>query len=151
MNLFDQISEDIKSAMLARDKVTLEALRGIKKEFLEAKTAKGSNGELPDDKALAIIRKLLKQRRDSAEIYTQNGRPELAEAELVESHVLERYLPKQLSEEELMPIVRATAQENGITAPKQGGRLVGILCKQLAGKADGKLIGEVVKKVLASE
>ncbi|WP_281677009.1 GatB/YqeY domain-containing protein [Porphyromonas endodontalis] len=151
MNLFDQISEDIKSAMLARDKVTLEALRGIKKEFLEAKTAKGSNGELPDDKALAIIRKLLKQRRDSAEIYTQNGRPELAEAELAESHVLERYLPKQLSEEELMPIVRATAQENGITDPKQGGRLVGILCKQLAGKADGKLIGEVVKKVLASE
>lgn len=151
MNLFDQISEDIKSAMLARDKVTLEALRGIKKEFLEAKTAKGSNGELPDDKALAIIRKLLKQRRDSTEIYTQNGRPELAEAELAESHVLERYLPKQLSEEELMPIVRATAQENGITDPKQGGRLVGILCKQLAGKADGKLIGEVVKKVLASE
>ena len=151
MNLFDQISEDIKSAMLARDKVTLEALRGIKKEFLEAKTAKGSNGELPDDKALAIIRKLLKQRRDSAEIYTQNGRPELAEAELAESHVLERYLPKQLSEEELMPIVRATAQENGITDPKQGGRLVGILCKQLAGKADGKLIGEVVKKVLTSE
>ena len=137
--------------MLARDKVTLEALRGIKKEFLEAKTAKGSNGELPDDKALAIIRKLLKQRRDSAEIYTQNGRPELAEAELAESHVLERYLPKQLSEEELIPIVRATAQENGITDPKQGGRLVGILCKQLAGKADGKLIGEVVKKVLASE
>lgn len=151
MNLFDQISEDIKSAMLARDKVTLEALRGIKKEFLEAKTAKGSNGELPDDKALAIIRKLLKQRRDSAEIYTQNSRPELAEAELAESHVLERYLPKQLSEEELMPIVRTTAQENGITDPKQGGRLVGILCKQLAGKADGKLIGEVVKKVLASE
>ena len=151
MNLFDQISEDIKSAMLARDKVTLEALRGIKKEFLEAKTAKGSNGELPDDKALAIIRKLLKQRRDSAEIYTQNGRPELAEAELAESHVLERYLPKQLSEEELMPIVRAATQEYGITDPKQGGRLVGILCKQLAGKADGKLIGEVVKKVLASE
>ena len=151
MNLFDQISEDIKSAMLARDKVTLEALRGIKKEFLEAKTAKGSNGELPDDKALAIIRKLLKQRRDSAEIYTQNSRPELAGAELAESHVLERYLPKQLSEEELMPIVRTTAQENGITDPKQGGRLVGILCKQLAGKADGKLIGEVVKKVLASE
>ena len=151
MNLFDQISEDIKSAMLARDKVTLEALRGIKKEFLEAKTAKGSNGELPDDKALAIIRKLLKQRRDSAEIYTQNSRPELAEAELAESLVLERYLPKQLSEEELMPIVRTTAQENGITDPKQGGRLVGILCKQLAGKADGKLIGEVVKKVLASE
>lgn len=151
MNLFDQISEDIKSAMLARDKVTLEALRGIKKEFLEAKTAKGSNGELPDDKALAIIRKLLKQRRDSAEIYTQNSRPELAEAELAESHVLERYLPKQLSEEELMPIVRTTAQENSITDPKQGGCLVGILCKQLAGKADGKLIGEVVKKVLASE
>ncbi|MFC2771785.1 MAG: GatB/YqeY domain-containing protein, partial [Porphyromonas endodontalis] len=75
----------------------------------------------------------------------------LAEAELAESLVLERYLPKQLSEEELMPIVRAAAQENGITDPKQGGRLVGMLCKQLAGKADGKLIGEVVKKVLASE
>ncbi len=148
MNLFDQISEDIKASMLARDKVSLEALRGIKKEFLEAKTAKGSNGELSDEQALTIIRRLLKQRKDSAEIYQQNGRPELAEAELAECHVLERYLPKQLNEDELLPIVRLAAEQHGITDPKQGRRLTGMLCKQLAGQADGKLIGEVVRKVL---
>lgn len=148
MNLFDQISEDIKASMLARDKASLEALRGIKKEFLEAKTAKGSNGELSDEQALAIIRRLLKQRKDSAEIYQQNGRPELAEAELAECLVFERYLPKQLSEDELFPIVRFTAEQHGITDPKQGGCLTGMLCKQLAGQADGKLIGEVVRKVL---
>ena len=101
MNLFDQVSEDIKKAMLAREKVRLEALRGAKKEFLEAKTAKGANGELSDDAATKILVKMVKQRKESARIYTENNRPELAQNELDEAAVLEEYLPKQLSTEEL--------------------------------------------------
>ena len=88
MNLFDQVSEDIKKAMLARDAARLEALRGIKKEFLEAKTAKGADGELPDDKAMAILAKMIKQRKESAEIYTQQNRPELAKVELDQAQVI---------------------------------------------------------------
>ena len=101
MNLFDQISEDIKKAMLARDKVRLEALRGVKKEFLEAKTAKGANGELTDETATKIMVKMVKQRKESAKIYEENNRPELAANELAEAVVIEEYLPKQLSPEEL--------------------------------------------------
>ena len=101
MALFDTISADIKSAMLARDKVRLEALRGIKKEFIEAKTAPGANGELPDDVALKILVKMVKQRRESAAIYSEQQRPELAQNELAEAAVIEQYLPKALSDEEL--------------------------------------------------
>lgn len=150
MDLFDQISEDLKKAMLARDKVTLETLRGIKKEFLEAKTAKGSHGELPEEKAIAILQKMHKQRQETAAIYQQNNRPELAENELAEAAVIARYLPQQLSEEELLGYVQEAAQRLGIADPKQAGRLTGLLCKELAGKANGKIIGEVVKKVLGA-
>jgi len=101
MNLFDQVSNDIKSAMLAKDKVRLEALRGIKKEFLEAKTAKGADGELTDDMAMKILAKMVKQRKESAQIYTEQNRPDLAEPELAEAAVIETYLPKQMTEEEL--------------------------------------------------
>ena len=101
MNLFDQVSEDIKKAMLARDKVRLEALRGVKKEFLEAKTAKGANGELTDENATKILVKMVKQRKESARIYEENNSPELAQNELAEAAVIEEYLPKQLSPEEL--------------------------------------------------
>ena len=97
MNLFDKISEDIKKAMLAREKVRLEALRGVKKEFLEAKTAKGANGELTDETATKIMVKMVKQRKESAKIYEENNRPELAANELEEAAVIEEYLPKQLS------------------------------------------------------
>ncbi|MDE5900317.1 MAG: GatB/YqeY domain-containing protein, partial [Muribaculaceae bacterium] len=93
MNLFDRISADIKSAMLAREKVRLEALRGIKKEFLEAKTAKGSDGELTDEAAMKILAKMAKQRRETAQIYTEQNRPELADNELAEAAVIEEYLP----------------------------------------------------------
>lgn len=110
MNLFDQISEDIKKAMLAREKVRLEALRGVKKEFLEAKTAKGSNGELSDETAVKIMVKMVKQRRESARIYEENNRPELAAGELEEAAVIEAYLPKQLSEEELLAELRLSLQ-----------------------------------------
>ena len=149
MNLFDTVSEDIKKAMLARDKVRLEALRGAKKEFLEAKTAKGANGELPDDKAIAIIVKMVKQRKESAKIYTDNNRPELAEGELAEAAVLEEYLPKQLSDEELTAEVKAIIAEVGATSMKEMGRVMGVASKRLAGRAEGRAINAKVKELLA--
>lgn len=147
--IFDQISEEIKKAMLARDKVRLETLRGIKKELLEAKTAKGGNGEVSDEQALTIIRKLLKQRNESAQIYSQNGRQELAEAELAEAKVLETFLPKQLSKEELIPLVEEKIKELGITDVKEAGKLTGVLMKSLKGTVDGRLLNEVIRSLLA--
>lgn len=149
MDLFDQISEDIKKAMLARDKVRLEALRGVKKEFLEAKTAKGANGELPDEKATAIIVKMVKQRKESAKIYTDNNRPELAEGELAEAAVLEEYLPKQLTDEELTAELKAIITEVGATSMKEMGKVMGIASKRLAGKAEGRAINAKVKELLS--
>ncbi|MBD5270200.1 MAG: GatB/YqeY domain-containing protein [Bacteroides sp.] len=149
MNLFDQISEDIKKAMLAREKVRLEALRGIKKEFLEAKTAKGAGGELNDDTAMKILIKMVKQRKESAAIYTENNRPELAENELAEAAVIEEYLPKQLSQEELEAEVKAIIAETGATSAKEMGNVMKVASKRLAGRADGRKISETVKALLA--
>jgi hypothetical protein len=148
MNLFDQVSEDIKKAMLAREKVRLEALRGAKKEFLEAKTAKGANGELSDENALKIIVKMVKQRKESAKIYEENNRPELAENELAEAAVLEEYLPKQLSGEELDAELRAIISETGACGPKDMGKVMGVASKRLAGRAEGRAISEAVKRLL---
>lgn len=148
MNLFDQVSEDIKKAMLAREKVRLEALRGAKKEFLEAKTAKGANGELSDENALKIIVKMVKQRKESAKIYEENNRPELAENELAEAAVLEEYLPKQLSGEELDAELRAIISETGACGPKDMGKVMGVASKHLAGRAEGRAISEAVKRLL---
>ena len=148
MNLFDQVSEDIKKAMLAREKVRLEALRGAKKEFLEAKTAKGANGELSDENALKIIVKMVKQRKESAKIYEENNRPELAENELAEAAVLEEYLPKQLSGEELDAELRAIISETGACGPKDMGKVMGLASKRLAGRAEGRAISEAVKRLL---
>lgn len=150
MALFDQISEDIKKAMLAREKVRLEALRGAKKEFLEARTAKGANGELSDEQATRILVKMVKQRKESAKIYEDNSRPELAANELAEAAVLEEYLPKQLSGEELESEIRAVVAETGATGPKDMGKVMGVATKRLAGKAEGKAISEAVKKILNS-
>lgn len=150
MNLFDQVSEDIKKAMLAREKVRLEALRGAKKEFLEAKTAKGANGELSDEAATKILVKMVKQRKESAKIYTENNRPELAENELAEAAVLEEYLPKQLSAEELEAEIRAIISETGATGPKEMGKVMGVASKRLAGRAEGRAISEMVKNILNS-
>ena len=113
MSLFDTISNDIKSAMLAKDKVRLEALRGIKKEFIEAKTAKGSDGELHDDAALKILAKMVKQRKESAEIYAGQNREDLAQNELAEAAIIEEYLPKQLSDAELEAELRQIIAEVG--------------------------------------
>ncbi len=148
MNLFDTISEDIKKAMLAREKTRLEALRGAKKEFLEAKTAKGANGELSDETATKILVKMVKQRKESAKIYTDNNRPELAENELAEASVLEEYLPKQLTPEELEKEVSAIIAETGATGPKEMGKVMGVASKRLAGRAEGRAISETVKKLL---
>ena len=148
MNLFDQISADIKTAMLARKKVRLEALRGIKKEFLEAKTAPGAGGELSDDTAMKILIKLAKQRRESAQIYAENNRPELAENELAEMAVIEEYLPKALSPEELQAEVKAIIAEVGATGPKDMGKVMGTATKKLAGRADGKAISALVRQLL---
>jgi uncharacterized protein YqeY len=148
MNLFDTVGNDIKSAMLAKDKIRLEALRGAKKEFLEAKTAKGADGELSDEMAVKIIQKMVKQRKDSASIYAEQNRPELAEKELGEVAVLEDYLPKQLSPEELEDRLKAIIAQVGATSAKDMGKVMGIATKSLAGKTEGRLISEKVKQLL---
>ncbi|MCQ2225286.1 MAG: GatB/YqeY domain-containing protein [Paludibacteraceae bacterium] len=149
MALFDQISEDIKKAMLAREKVKLEALRGVKKEFLEAKTAKNAEGDLSDETAIKILQKMVKQRKDSAAIFTEQGRPELAEGELAEAAVIEAYLPKQMSDEELTAAIKEIIAEVGATSAKEMGKVMGVATKKLAGKTEGRLISEKVKSLLA--
>lgn len=148
-NMFDRVSEDIKKAMLAREKVRLEALRGVKKEFLEAKTAKGANGELSEETALKIMVKMVKQRKESAQIYTDNNRPELAENELAEAAVIEEYLPKQLSEAELEAELRAIMAEVGAEGPQHMGKVMGVASKKLQGRAEGRAISAMVKKLLS--
>ena len=146
--LFDQISADIKKAMLARDKVTLEALRGIKKEFLEAKTAKGGDGILHDDQGVKIMQKMVKQRKETALIYREQNRSELAENELAEAAVIEKYLPQQMSDAELETAVSAIIAQVGATGAQDMGKVMGVATKQLAGKTEGRLISEKVKALL---
>ena len=148
MSLFDTVSNDIKSAMLAKDRVKLEALRGVKKEFIEAKTAKGGSGELSDDAALKILAKMVKQRRESAAIYVEQNRPELAESELAEAAVIEAYMPKQLSDEELTAELQAILTEVGAAGPQDIGKVMGVASKRLAGRADGRAISTKVKELL---
>lgn len=149
MNLFDKVSGDIKTAMLARDKVRLEALRGIKKEFLEAKTAKGGDGELSDDAALKILAKMVKQRKESASIYTEQNREDLAGEELAQAAIIEECLPKQLSEEELTAVLKEIIARVGATSAKEMGKVMGTATKELAGKAEGKAISAKVRELLA--
>lgn len=138
------------AAMKARDKVRLEALKGIKKEFLEAKTAPGAGGELPEDKAVAILVKMAKQRRESAAIYMDNNREELAKGELAEVAVIEEFLPKALSPEELEAEIRNIIASTGAASPKDMGKVMGVATKALAGRADGKDISAKVRELLAS-
>lgn len=149
MNLFDRVSEDIKKAMLARDTQALEALRGIKKEFLEAKTAKGSDGDLSDEKAVAILAKMIKQRKESADIYNQQSRPELAAVELAQAEVIGRYMPASLSEEELAEKLREIIARVGATSPKEMGKVMGVASKEFAGRAEGKAISAKVRELLS--
>jgi len=146
--LFDQINNDIKTAMLAREKVVLETLRGIKKEFLEAKTAKGASGELTDEQALKILQKLQKQRKESAQIFAEQNRPELAENELAEAKVIERYLPAPMTDAELETAVSEIIAQTGATGAQDMGKVMGTASKQLSGKAEGRVISEKVKELL---
>ena len=147
--LFDQISQDIVAAMKAKDKVRLEALRNVKKYFIEAKTAPGANDELSDDAALKILAKLVKQGRDTAALYTEQQRPDLAEAELAQVAVIEAYLPKALTPEELEAALRSIIAETGATSAKEMGKVMGVATKRLAGRADGKAISTLVRQQLA--
>ena len=148
MSLFDQVSGDIITAMKAKDKVTLEALRNIKKVFIEAKTAPGANDTLTDADALKIMQKLVKQGKDSAGVYAGQGRQDLADAELAQVAVIERYLPKQMSAEELENVLKEIIAEVGAAGPKDMGKVMGVASKRLAGKAEGRAISEAVKRLL---
>ena len=148
MDLFERVSEDIKTAMKAKDKVALETLRNIKKVFLEAKTAPGANDTLADADALKLIQKLCKQGKDAADIYIQQGRQDLADAELAQVKVMEAYLPKQMTPEELEAALRAIIAETGATGPKDMGKVMGTATKRLAGQAEGRAISAKVKELL---
>ena len=149
MDLFDKVSEDIKAAMKAKDRVRLEALRGIKKEFIEGKTAPGADGNLTDEAALKILMKMAKQRKESAEIYKGQNRPDLAAEELAQAAVIEEYLPKQLSDEELTARLKEIIAQVGATSAKEMGKVMGVASKALAGLADGRAISAKVKELLS--
>ena len=149
MTLFEQISEDIKAAMKARDRVRLDTLRNIKKVFLEAKTAPGANDTLDDADALKIIQKLAKQGRESAATFAQQNRQDLADNELAQIAVIESYLPKQLDEAEIEAQVQEIIAATGASGMKDMGKVMGIASKQMAGKADGRAISTVVRRLLS--
>ena len=149
MNLFDQISSDIMNAMKAREKEKLEALRGIKKVMLEARSAEGGTGELSDQESLKIIQKLAKQGTESAIIYKQQGRDDLYDHEMFQVKVFETYLPQKMSEAELTEAIQTIIAESGATSIKEMGKVMGLASKKLSGLADGKDISDKVKALLS--
>lgn len=149
MDIFEKVSKDIIAAMKAKDKMRLEALRNVKKFFIEAKTAPGANDTLDDATALKILSKLAKQGRDTGALYREQNRADLAEEEEAQAAVIEEYLPKALSPEELEAEIKAGIAEVGATNMKDMGKVMGIVSKKLAGRADGKAISTIVKQLLA--
>jgi uncharacterized protein len=150
MSLKQQIDNDIKKAMLAKNKEELEALRAIKSLILLAETDKGASGEISSDTENKLLQKAVKQRKESAEIFQQQGRSELADRENFQLEVISRYLPKQLSEDEITEALKNIIQQVGAKGPQDMGKVMGTATKALSGKADGKLISELVKKLLAT-
>lgn len=148
MALADKINADIKTAMLAKDKDSLEALRAVKSAILLAQTEKGANDQLTEDAEVKLLQKLVKQRRESAEIFTTQGRDDLAKVEAAQADVIERYLPAQMSREELTEAVKAIVAQVGAAGPQDMGKVMGVASKQLAGKADNKIVSEIVKQLL---
>ena len=148
MTLEQQIQEDIKAAMRAKDAVALAARRAVKNEILLFKTSEGGAKDVTDADVLKMIQKLIKQRKETAQVYTDNNRPELAENELAEATVMERYLPKQLSSEELEARIREIVAEVGATSIRDMGKVMGVASKRLAGVADGRAISAAVKALL---
>ena len=149
MNLFDAISEDIKTAMKAKDKVALQTLRNVKKAFIEANTKPGAEEVLSDEEALRIIQKLVKQGKDSATIYKEQNREDLATEELDQIKVLEKYLPQQMSAEELKAELKKLIDSVGATSMKDMGKVMGQATQQFAGKVERRLISQIVKELLS--
>ncbi|WP_282630348.1 GatB/YqeY domain-containing protein [Empedobacter sedimenti] len=150
MNLETQIMGQLKEAMKAKNTIALEALRAVKSELLLAKTSGSANGELSEDQEIALLQKLVKQRKEAAEQFEANARPELAEKELAQAEVIQQFLPAQLTDEELTEAIKEIVAEVGATSPKDMGKVMGAASSKLAGKAEGKLISAKVKDILAS-
>jgi uncharacterized protein len=149
MSLEQQVMAEMKEAMKAKDEATLRGLRAIKAEIIKAKTEPGAGGEVSAEKEMSLLQKMVKQRRDSLEIYKQQGREDLAQKEEEEIRVIEKFLPKQVSPEELREAVQQIITETGASSPADMGKVMGAATKRLAGKADGKAISAVVKELLA--
>ena len=148
MSLFDTISEEIKKAILAQQRDRLEALRGIKAAFIVAKTEKGSDGTLSPETEQKVLQKMVKQRKESADIYIAQGRKDLYDKEVFEASVIEQYLPKQMEDSEVSEIIKQIIARVGASAPSDMGKVMGVASKELAGKADGKKVSEIVKSLL---
>ncbi len=150
MSLEIEINKDIKQAMLAKDSKKLEALRAIKAALLLAKTGKDAGpGEIPESVELGLLKRLVKQRKESAEVYKNNGRDEMAAEELYQAEIIEAYLPEQLGEAEIENIVKETIAEVGAQSMKDMGKVMGLVTKKIAGRADNKLVSDVVRKMLS--
>lgn len=150
MSLETTVNEQIKAAMLARDEAGLRALRAIKAAILLAKTSEGASGSMSPDEEMRLLQRLVKQRRDSLEIFEKQGREDLAVKEREEIAVIERFLPKSLSSEELLAELRAVIAETGASSPADMGKVMGVATKRLSGRADGRAISEAVKSLLAN-
>lgn len=149
MSLEQKIMTELKAAMLAKDEAALRSLRAVKAAILLAKTSEGGGGELKEDDEIKLLQKLVKSRKDSLEIYQQQNRPDLAKKEEEEIAVIEKFLPKQLSPEEIRTALAAIIAETGASSPADMGKVMGVATKQLAGKADGKTISALVKELLS--
>ena len=150
MGLQDQVMTEMKQAMKAKDTVALEALRAVKSALLMAKTEKGAATELSEADEIKLVQKLVKQRKDSATIFTEQGRADLAEPELAQAAIIEKFLPEQLTEEEIEKVVVQTIDALGATGMQDMGKVMGMVSKKLAGQADGKTISSIVKAKLSS-
>ena len=151
MSLEEKVMADLKTAMLAKDEKSLRSLRAIKAAIINLKTSEGFSGVIKDDDEMKLLQKLVKQRKESLEIYEKQNRNDLAEKEKEEIGVIEKFLPKQMSEEELKEVIASIIKETGATSQADMGKVMGIANKQLGGKADGKTIAAIVKEILASK
>lgn len=149
MSLSAKIMDSMKEAMKAKDTVTLESLRAIKSAILLAQTESGAKEEISEEDEIKLLQRLVKQRKDSANIYIEQGRQDLADPEIAQAAVIEKFLPAQLSEEEVEAVVKRIVADNGFAGMADMGKVMGIASKELAGSADGKTISTVVKRVLA--
>ena len=148
MSLTDKINDDIKAAMLAKEKDKLEALRAVKAALLLAKTQEGAGGDINEDAEIKLLQKLVKQRKDAAEIYLGQGRNDLADPELFQAGIIEKFLPQQMSREEITVVVKEIIAQTGASSIKDLGKVMGMASKQLAGKADNKIVSEIIRGLL---